>query len=76
MTFNKSVDFMTITPRDCAGGLLNDLGHDSITNGHWSHCLQGKLYHAVPECLFNYVFLNHLGPEFIKEREAAQKERK
>lgn len=73
MTYNKQTDIMTIKPEDCARGLLNDLGHDKVTNGHWSHCLQGKLYHLVPECLFNYVFLKHLGPEFMRDRERARR---
>ena len=48
MTFNKQTDIMTILPKDCARGLLRDLGHEKVTNGHWSHSLQGKLYHSLP----------------------------
>lgn len=62
MTFNKKVDLMTILPKDCARGLINDLGHDRVTNGHWSHSLQAALYHSIPESVYNYVFLNYLGP--------------
>lgn len=62
MTFNKKTDVMTILPEDCARGLLNDLGYERVTNGHWSHGLQSSLYHAVPEWLFNQVFLRILGP--------------
>jgi 17beta-estradiol 17-dehydrogenase / very-long-chain 3-oxoacyl-CoA reductase len=71
MTHNKKTDLLTILPEDCARGLLNDLGHERVTNGHISHCLQGYLYHLLPECFFNYVFLNFVGPDFIREREAA-----
>ena len=75
MTYNKPADIMTILPEDCARGLLNDLGHEKVTNGHWSHSLQGALYHSVPECVFNYVFRKYVGPEFIRERERAMKKR-
>ena len=64
---------MTILPKDCAKGLLNDLGHERETNGHWSHSLQSVLYKSIPEGLNNYVFLNYMGPDFIKERELAKK---
>ena len=73
MTFNKQTDLMTIKPEDCARGMLNDLGYDTTTNGHWSHGFQSKLYHVVPECLYNYAFLEWLGPEFMKEREKARR---
>ena len=48
MTYHKKVDLMTILPKDCARGLLNDLGHERETNGHWSHSLQSALYHSIP----------------------------
>ena len=73
MTYNKQTDIMTIKPEDCARGLLNDVGYEKVTNGHWSHSMQGWLYHAVPECLFNHVFLKYLGPDFMRERERAKK---
>lgn len=68
MTYNKQVDLMTIMPSDCSRGLINDLGYEKTTNGHWNHSLQSAFYHSVPEYLYNYVFLNFMGPDFIKER--------
>ena len=53
--------------------MLNDLGHEQVTNGHWTHSLQGSIYHSLPECFFNYAFLNFVGPDFMKEREKAKK---
>lgn len=75
MTFHKQTDIMTILPEDCARGLLNDLGYERTTNGHWSHSLQSSLYHLVPEWVFNNVFLHILGPQFMQERETARLKR-
>ena len=52
--------------------MLNDLGYERVSNGHWTHSLQSHLYHLVPEWLFNTVFLHYLGPQFMKQREAAR----
>ena len=65
MTFNKQTDILTILPEDCANGLLNDLGYESVSNGYWSHQLQGWLYGILPEEIFNYVWINYIGPDFI-----------
>ena len=67
---------MTILPKHCAEGLLNDLGHDRVTNGHISHKIQSSLYNSIPESVYNYFFLNFIGPEFIKERQNAIKNSK
>lgn len=75
MTFNKEVDIMTIKPEQCVKGLLADLGYDRCSNGHWSHKLQGRLYHMIPEWIFNWVFLHVIGPDFMKEREKSRKKR-
>ena len=42
MTHHKKPDLMTILPKDCAKGLLNDMGYERETNGHWSHSLQSS----------------------------------
>lgn len=47
MTFHKK-DIFTVSPEQCAEGLMNDLGHDRRTNGHIAHKLQAALYHFVP----------------------------
>ncbi len=47
MTFHKK-DIFTISPKQCAEGMLDQLGYERQTNGHWSHQIQGGLYHAVP----------------------------
>ena len=53
---------MTITAEECAEGFLDNLGHESVTYGHWRHKLQGWFYTNVPEKLFNFIFLNYVGP--------------
>jgi 17beta-estradiol 17-dehydrogenase / very-long-chain 3-oxoacyl-CoA reductase len=73
MTCNKEIDVFTITTEQCANGLLDNLGHEKQTYGHWRHKLQGWLYENVPESLFNYIFLHYVGPDFMKQRSEAQK---
>lgn len=65
MTSNKKTDLLTIMPKDCAEGLLNDLGYETYTNGYWSHQLQGAFYQLVPESVFNYIWYNFIGPDFM-----------
>lgn len=72
MTFNKKKDILTIGPEDCAEGLLNDLSYDVVTHGPISHKLQSHLYSIIPEGVFNFFWKNYIGPDFIKERKAAQ----
>ncbi|XP_051912321.1 17-beta-hydroxysteroid dehydrogenase type 3-like [Hippocampus zosterae] len=67
MTFHKQ-DMFTITARQCAEGLCRVLGRTAYSEGHWNHQLQGALYNAVPEGLFNHVFMHHIAPEFISKR--------
>jgi short-subunit dehydrogenase len=71
MTFHKK-DVFTISPQQCAEGMLDHLGHERQTNGHWSHQLQGALYRAIPERLFNAVWMGVIAPEFMEERRKAQ----
>jgi 17beta-estradiol 17-dehydrogenase / very-long-chain 3-oxoacyl-CoA reductase len=75
MTYNKKLDLLTIAPKQCAEALLNDLGHDRMTNGHWTHKIQSSIYHFLPEPIFNFVWLNYIGPDFIKERNNAIQKR-
>jgi len=35
----KEKDFFTITPNECARGLMKRLGHEQATSGHWKHRL-------------------------------------
>ena len=55
-------DIFTVTPEQCAEGLMNDLGHDRQTNGHIAHKLQAALYHSVPEGLFNRIWMGYVAP--------------
>jgi len=48
--------------------MVNDLGYETTTNGYWNHGLQGAFYRHVPECVFNYVWVNLLAPDFMKDR--------
>jgi 17beta-estradiol 17-dehydrogenase / very-long-chain 3-oxoacyl-CoA reductase len=68
MTFQKE-DVFTITAGQCARGMCRVLGRRVYSEGHWNHQLQGVLYRWVPEWLFNYVFMNHVAPEFILKRQ-------
>lgn len=56
MTCNKELDIFTIMPNQCAEGVLDQLGYERASYGHWRHQLQGWLYEAVPERVFNYIF--------------------
>lgn len=71
MTFNKKKDILTIGPEESAEGLLRDLSYERTSNGPVSHKLQSLIYSVLPEGLFNYVFKNFIGPDFIQERKAA-----
>ena len=35
----KKVEKLTITPKDCVNGCLNDLGYETFTAGSWKHAL-------------------------------------
>ncbi len=48
MTFNKQTDILTITADQCAEGFMKHLGHEIVTNGFWTHQLQGWLYSLLP----------------------------
>lgn len=68
MTFHKK-DIFTISAQQCAAGMMNVLGREPYSEGHWNHQLQSILYNSVPEGFFNYVFMNHVAPEFIRKRQ-------
>lgn len=72
MTMNKGTDILTITADQCAEGFMKHLGYETVTNGFWTHQFQGWLYSLLPEWIFNHIWLNHIGPEFIEERKKAQ----
>ena len=76
MTCFKNLDLMTITPEQCAQGTLDDWGHDTITNGHINHKVQGFLYSLVPLGLFNFIWLGILAPQFLNERKKFQERMK
>lgn len=71
MTYNKKKDLLTIGPEECVEGLLKDLSYERTSNGPVSHKLQANFYQVVPEWLFNYIFRNFIGPDFIQERKQA-----
>jgi|JI9StandDraft_2_1071091.scaffolds.fasta_scaffold122214_1 hypothetical protein len=71
MTYHKK-DVLTISPSQCAEGLLNDLGHEQVTNGHISHKIQGFIYHLVPEFVFNRIWMKWIAPEYMEERRKAE----
>ena len=50
---------------------MKHLGYESVTNGFWTHQFQGWLYSLLPEWVFNHIWLNHIGPDFIEERKKA-----
>jgi len=68
MTCHKPLDIFTITPRQCAAGTLNDLGHRVETNGHISHKIQSFIYTIVPRWLFNLLWTKVFAPEFMQLR--------
>ena len=51
-------EFGPITSEMCVKGILDDLGHDIVTNGHWRHCLQAIIFDLVPvqvKNMFRYI---------------------
>ena len=43
---NIEVGGVVITPDDCAKAVLEKLGHDEWTNGHWRHALMA-FYNSI-----------------------------
>ena len=46
-------EFAPITSEECVSGVLQDLGQDSVTNGHWKHCIMAVFFDLVPISLKN-----------------------
>lgn len=56
MTCKRDLDLLTIRASDCAKGVIDQLGYERVTYGHWNHQLQGWLCEIVPESIFNFIF--------------------
>lgn len=70
MTFNKPLDLFTISAEKCAEGILDQMGQDTKSEGHWQHQLQGWLQSIAPEKLFNFVYVTFILPGELKRRKA------
>jgi 17beta-estradiol 17-dehydrogenase / very-long-chain 3-oxoacyl-CoA reductase len=51
MTMRKADNCKVITPNQCAGGSLNDLGYEFTTFGHWIHKIQAFFMLHLPAWL-------------------------
>lgn len=47
-------EFGPISSEDCVKGVMQDLGHDTVTNGHWKHCLQAVIFDLAPVQVKNF----------------------
>ena len=47
--------FKPISSEDCVLGVLQDLGYDYVTNGHYSHCFKSIIFDYVPVFVQNFI---------------------
>ena len=50
-----SKEFKPISSEDCVLGVLQDLGYDYVTNGHYSHCFKSVIFDYVPIFIQNFI---------------------
>lgn len=50
--------YKVISAEQCANGILNDLGYEKLTNGHWVHKIQAFLFRILPEFAKDYLMNN------------------
>ena len=41
---NHKKEFKAISTEECVNGIFQDLGYETVTNGHWSHCIKGVIF--------------------------------
>jgi 17beta-estradiol 17-dehydrogenase / very-long-chain 3-oxoacyl-CoA reductase len=44
---NHKKEFKAISTQECVNGIFQDLGYETVTNGHWSHCIKGIIFDIV-----------------------------
>ena len=47
-------EFSPISSEQCVMGVMQDLGYDTVTNGHWRHCLQAVIFDLAPVQVKNF----------------------
>ena len=47
-------EFGPISAEQCVKGVMQDLGYDTVTNGHWRHCLQAVIFDLAPVKVKNF----------------------
>ena len=52
---SHSKEFKPISSEDCVLGVLQDLGYDYVTNGHYSHCFKSIIFDYVPIFIQNFI---------------------
>lgn len=50
----KANGFSVISTKQCVNGIMNDLGYENYTEGHWIHKIQGYFLSLVPKSLVYY----------------------
>jgi len=73
MTFQKELSFKTLSPTECALGLLAKLGHETSTAGHWRHALYTwSTLTILPDWFFKATSrkaCEKIGQNFLKGKE-------
>lgn len=70
LSTTKADGFFVITTKQCANGVLSDLGHETETYTHWAHKIQAfVLLNFVPLSLFYAVVRRFWFKFFIKRDE-------
>ena len=65
--FNKEYSGDSISPEQCAKSIIDSLGYDSRTAGHWKHKLVASAFDHTPQ--FLYDKLSHkIGSRYIEWR--------
>jgi len=80
MTFNKELSFKTLTPSECALGLLGKLGHETSTAGHWRHAFYTFFsLSLLPDWFFKLTSRRaclKVGEHFLRDKERMSKIKK
>lgn len=61
-------DIFTIEPHQCVEPLLDDVGYQTVSHGHFVHALQSWIYNTVPFWFFTLLWEKVFVAEFKEVR--------
>ncbi len=67
LMFNQDYTGDAIRPEQCAVAVLNSLGYEKQTEGHWKHKIIASAMDSIPEGILTKVF-RRTGPHYIEWR--------